>query len=623
MQIRTVAMALVAGSCAGAAAAQSLPPAEPDIGPPESRIIAPMEMDSRWVQHDGVAPAPQVVYETVLTVPGAAYVRFFLGEAVLSGDLELSQGSFIRLTSLFDGAEQVLNARSLRHWSNSTAYFRGDSVRVELIAHPRTGPSRVTIDRAIAGLGSVFLDTICGPTDDRRPTIDRRTGRWDWGCTIWLFDDRNHMLNSAGHCRPDGADLAWFNVPLATASGITVPPALEDQYPVDGTSVQSEASGIGADWAYIGVLPNSITGLMPAQAQGEWFTLADAVPAVAGQDIRITGHGTTDTTVPREWNRALKTHAGPYVTFSGTSLGYQPDTSGGNSGSAVQDESTGLVIGVHTHGGCRSDGTGNNWGTAIDRPGWQNAHAAPRGTAGYGRAPVAPPLYVSNDEINLFGTLDRASGAFGSVGYTPPDMRGLAWAADAGRLIGVDGGGKLWEIDPASGASLDVATITGAGLINGLAFDNATGTLYGISALSGQIYRIDRGSGAATAIGSPLGGSMSGLAFNDDDRMLYATNDGPGATQLMRINPATGAGEVVGSLGLGASDCDGLAYCADDGMLYTLDDATDTLYRVNPATGAGVAIGSTGSPFDVDFGLACVTETCRVDLNGDGLLDIF
>src|SRR5690606_18795496 len=134
----------------------------------------------------------------------------------------LGRGAFIRLTSLHDGGQQVLDARHLANWKYSTATFRGDTVRFELVAHPHTGPSRVTVTEAIAGVGAAGYDTICGPTDDRLPTTDRRTGRWSSGCTIWLFDDRNFMVSTAGHCRPGTSALAWFNVPLATSSGASV-----------------------------------------------------------------------------------------------------------------------------------------------------------------------------------------------------------------------------------------------------------------------------------------------------------------------------------------------------------------------------------------------------------------
>src|SRR5690606_20127707 len=50
---------------------------------------------------------------------------------------------------------------------------------------------------------------------------------------------------------------------------------------------------------------------------------------------------------------------------SGTTMRYQVDTTGGNSGSPVIDEATGEAVGVHTHGGCTTAGTGSNSGTSL------------------------------------------------------------------------------------------------------------------------------------------------------------------------------------------------------------------------------------------------------------------
>jgi len=44
---------------------------------------------------------------------------------------------------------------------------------------------------------------------------------------------------------------------------------------------------------------------------------------------------------------------------------YQTDTEGGNSGSPVIDDATGVAVGVHTHGGCTTGGGGNNSGTST------------------------------------------------------------------------------------------------------------------------------------------------------------------------------------------------------------------------------------------------------------------
>jgi hypothetical protein len=60
--------------------------------------------------------------------------------------------------------------------------------------------------------------------------------------------------------------------------------------------------------------------------------------------------------------------AGPVTTLNTTQIGYNDiDTLGGNSGSGILDAQTGLLVGVHTNGGCRTAGDGFNFGVPISR----------------------------------------------------------------------------------------------------------------------------------------------------------------------------------------------------------------------------------------------------------------
>jgi hypothetical protein len=60
--------------------------------------------------------------------------------------------------------------------------------------------------------------------------------------------------------------------------------------------------------------------------------------------------------------------AGPLTSFDGDRLRYDDiDTLGGNSGSAIWQSPNGLVVGVHTNGGCTTSGGGSNSGVRIAR----------------------------------------------------------------------------------------------------------------------------------------------------------------------------------------------------------------------------------------------------------------
>jgi hypothetical protein len=127
---------------------------------------------------------------------------------------------------------------------------------------------------------------------------------------------------------------------------------------VDQASRVFVNGGVGNDWGVFRVFDNAQTGLQPVEAQGASFALRqDLGPA----QIRITGYG-VDT---GEDNQVQQTHVGPNAGSSGTTMRYQTDTTGGNSGSPVIDEATDVAVGVHTHGGCTTAGTGNNSGTST------------------------------------------------------------------------------------------------------------------------------------------------------------------------------------------------------------------------------------------------------------------
>ncbi len=325
---------------------------------------------------------PRVVWSEIIEARGAGWLRLYFESVDLDPDYATAESSIIRIMSLEDGGTQNLNAWTIKEWYNSTAYFNGETLSVELIARPGSRNNRVVLDHIDVGIvdETVGPATICGTTDDRVPSADARSGRaMPIGCSAWLINDSNHQFITAGHCSSSSLQVIQFNVPLSDGNGTPRNPGPEDQYSVDIASKQSQSGSIGQDWGYFGVFRNTETGLSAYQAQGEFHVLASTPPQVNGQTINITGYGTTGNGVPREWNQVQKIHTGPFWQFSGTTIRYRVDTSGGNSGSCVLDESTGLAIGVHTHAGCDSSSNSSNQGTGINHTGWQTALANPRG----------------------------------------------------------------------------------------------------------------------------------------------------------------------------------------------------------------------------------------------------
>ncbi len=368
---RWCAAALTAVALVATSAAQTSP------APIPSEVF-PLDVDSGWVENTG--SEPQVIFSTLVDVADAAWLRLQFDQAALTGSVANGDASYLVIRSALDGGTQYLNATHVRQWRNTSAYFNGDTVEMELIAFPNTGLNRVRMTRVTAGFDQGGgTRSICGTVDDRQLSDDPRAGRAvPIGCTAWLITDCNRCLLTAGHCTSGGSlDVIEFNVPLSNSNGSIVHPPPEDQYSVDNASVQYTDGGIGNDWGYFGCFPNSNTGLTPFQAQGDAFTVVPP-PAVQGQQIRITGYGTVSAPVSLTWNQVQKTHAGPYSAFFGSTVQYATDTTGGNSGSPVINESTGYAIGIHTHAGCSSSG-GANQGTGANHTGLQAALAAPQG----------------------------------------------------------------------------------------------------------------------------------------------------------------------------------------------------------------------------------------------------
>ncbi len=342
-----------------------------------SAQTGPMARESfDWSFDSGPLANPSARAEVLVSEPvevrGAPWIRVYFENVVLS------PGSVVRVTGHREGWVQELDTVGLRQWNNASAYFNGDAVQVELVAAPGASGDRLGIrSTEIGALGS--FETICGPVDDRQPSNDARQGRMvPVGCTAWLLDDCNHCLLAAGHCISFGGNSQTieFNVPPSLSNGTIQHPPPQDQYPMDASSVQDDWTVIGNDWTYFGVFTNGTTGLTAGEAQGAFYTLADPPAFDPSIQIRITGYGTS---AIGPLNQVQKTHLGPMDSGSGgTILRYATDTTGGNSGSPIVDEGTGLAIGIHTNGGCGSTG-GSNSGTGVNNPGLQAAMANPLG----------------------------------------------------------------------------------------------------------------------------------------------------------------------------------------------------------------------------------------------------
>lgn len=359
-----------------------------------------------------------VLFSEIVGANDAPWIRLYFDRSTDLGDPEANERAYIRLTSLKDGAVQTIDAYSLDQWQYSSAFFNGDQVQVELVAEPGAEAARVQVRELMVGEVPDPPRSICGPTDDRVLSFDNRAARLvPVGCTAWMINDANTCFLSAGHCFDgSGLQVIQFNVPLSNPDSSLNHPGPEDQYPMDGASLQWDQTVIGNDWGYFGAFPNGITQLTPFEAEGVRYTLGTPPASAGGETIRITGYGSTDGTqgTPLSWYLVQKTHTGTLTSVNGNVLQYTVDTTGGNSGSAIFNEDNGTAIGIHTNAGCSAGGGANN-GMSMSNAALQSALAVPLGVCADGPPaikvqlvqPVADPVSPNGGDLVEISVTDR------------------------------------------------------------------------------------------------------------------------------------------------------------------------------------------------------------------------
>jgi hypothetical protein len=162
----------------------------------------------------------------------------------------------------------------------------------------------------------------------------------------------------------------------------------------------------------------------------------------------------------------------------------------------------------------------------------------------------SPSASVGGQEFDI-----KTGAAIGNPIGTAGAFNGLEWVGPTlyGTMItGFGGGSQLRTLDPFSGVSTLIGT-TGKGPIAGLAYDQGTGTMYGITGgngsgagASGNLVTINLTTGAATTVGS-VGFNAGSLEFGPDGNLYAGSTDGLG--NLYRINKTNGAATLVGVTG--------------------------------------------------------------------------
>lgn len=123
--------------------------------------------------------------------------------------------------------------------------------------------------------------------------------------------------------------------------------------------------------------------------------------------------------------------------------------------------------------------------------------------------------------------------------------------------------------------------------------------LYGADGSGGNLsnlYIIDAATGAVVETVGPIGFAVTGLAVDPITGALYGATAGAGSDPgvLLTIDPATGAGTIVGDFGTGGSPMADIAFDPSGDLFGWLEPIEDDLYRIDKTTGTATLVGDSG-----------------------------
>ncbi len=295
----------------------------------------------------------------------APYLRLYFGES------NLGNNSYVIIRSIQDSIKQIHNSQTLSEWRNTSIFFNGSLLLIELYVYKFDTDVFINLDSLFIGHNLsedyVTADTtmersLCGD-DDRIRSEDFAIGRLvPFVCTAGITE--NGLLISAGHCLwPDFSmddEIVEFNVPFSLPDGTIQHPGVEDQYIV-GDYYSFEWTGEIDDWLVFNVENNSNTGLQPIEAQGTFYELERVNEFNENDMFRITGYGMDDTPPDDdfnwegiEFNHVQQTSTGLFDSLFGTILNIAVDATDGNSGGPVVRECDGKVVSIYNVHNCNN-----------------------------------------------------------------------------------------------------------------------------------------------------------------------------------------------------------------------------------------------------------------------------
>ncbi|MBL8900823.1 MAG: hypothetical protein JNM84_24540 [Planctomycetes bacterium] len=191
-----------------------------------------------------------------------------------------------------------------------------------------------------------------------------------------------------------------------------------------------------------------------------------------------------------------------------------------------------------------------------------------------------------DDQLYRIDLLTGTAIAIGETGF--PSIEGLAFHPD-GRLFGIDDAQQqLVSIDLRTGAGTAVGPLGLNSSNPGFAIDtNGQGWIANDGA---NLFSVDLQNGAASIVGAQ-GREMTGLAAIGTSLFGLGDDSPAPASELMSVNPGTGAATLIGPYANISHTCGGLD-ATPDGALWGLDDNGE-IVRISTSTGEAVFIAQT------------------------------
>ncbi len=216
-------------------------------------------------------------------------------------------------------------------------------------------------------------------------------------------------------------------------------------------------------------------------------------------------------------------------------------------------------------------------------------------------------LYVLDADSNEFAVVDTATGSKSAIATVDP-ASGETWTGMAGALDGTlyvastncSSRSTLYTLNPDNGDLSEIGEITNGSCIIGIAV-NAEGEIYGLD-LNDVLLKIDPATGAGTVIGS-VGYDANyaqGMDFEEDSDVLYiaAYNNTSSQGELRIADTSTGNTTLVGAFP-GGAEVDGLAFATGG--------AADVPWLSEEPV-SGTVAGGSSQPITITFDASAVPQ---------------